>query len=127
MKIINITDIEDLISAKMEIDKLLIEHKDIEEKMSIQEYMNKYCTLNAYAYCYYGEVIPYAYYNIYDNEYLFIIEKSDNLEKLINTLQNIQFDYTKLKEMSHSDIIEKYQDYENATYFIINGKYYDII
>jgi len=125
MKIINITDIEDLISTKIEIDKILLEHKDIEKKMSIQEYMDKYCTLNKYAYNCCGDVIPFAYYNVYGNEYLFITEESDNINELINKLKEIKFDYNKLKQISHSDIIGKYEEYENAKYFIIDGKYFE--
>jgi len=125
MKVINVTDIEDLISAKLEIDSLLLSHKDIEKKIPLNEYMEKYCNLSN-AYSYKGDIIPFAYYNIYGNQYLYIAQESDNIDKLIEKLKAIDFDLSNLKEITNIDIIEKFETYENAEYFIINNKYYNV-
>ena len=123
MKIVNIKDIESLIEAKLEIDKILIAHKEIKEKMSLEEYMKKYCVLNKCSYICNSTVIPFEYKNIYGLEY-FVIGEDEHVENIINKLSKINFDYTKLNKNNIFEIAEKNKNNNNQEYLIIDNNYY---
>lgn len=124
MDIVNITDIEDLVLSKIKIEKLLKENKEI-EKLDLQNYINTYCNLSQNTFLYYGTPYPFNYLNIYGESFLYITEKGDYLDKLIDKLNNVNFDISKLKPISTLAISENYDEVAKGQFFIINGKYYE--
>lgn len=124
MDIVNITDIEDLVLSKVKIEKILKDNEKI-DKLELSDYINKYCNLANNTFLYYGVPYPFNYLNIYGESFLYITEKGAYLEVLINKLNDIQFDLTKLKSISTLAISENYEAVTNGEFFIINGKYYE--
>ena len=87
MKIVNINDIEDLILTKHEIDLMLIEDKVIEERTTINGFLETYA-MPKNIYMYNGISIPFKLYIIHDKKYLFVTNynKQEN-EVLENKLK----------------------------------------
>ena len=124
MKIVVITDIEDLITAKIEIDKYLIEQGQQESKMSLEDYMNKYAITNM-IYLDHGKNIPFNLIKFNDdNIYLFFTEQVE--DKLVKIIEDCNYDISSLKEISIEKIIEDHQELENVELIIVNNKYYKI-
>lgn len=123
MKIVNITDIEDLISAKLEIDKYLLENDMEKEKMTLEQYMTNYVVVNN-LYMDHGKNVPFSIIKLdKDHEYLYITE---NYEKLINILKGYDYDLTKLKQISMPTLISNYENVNEMELFVINNKYYKV-
>lgn len=122
MKIVDITDIEDLILCKHEIDCTLIEHGDLEQKMQLQEFMSKYVNLNTSAYINKGEVIGFSYIDIYGKQFLLVQERNEEqIETISNVLKKISYDFSNLKKVSNTDLISSIDEkpfilYENTYY-----------
>lgn len=120
MKIVDITDLEDMILTKHEIDLLLIEHKEIEERTPLNDFFVKYSNLNETSYIEGTEIIPFAFHIVYDNQYLFVNGKNEKNEKIIEVLKKINYDYSKLQPVSNKDII----DLGNIPLLLFNGVYH---
>lgn len=122
MKIVDITDIEDLILCKHEIDCALIEHGDLEQKMQLQEFMSKYVNLNSSAYINKGEVIGFSYIDVYGKQFLLVQERNEEqIETISNVLKKISYDFSNLKKVSNLDLISSIEEkpfilYENTYY-----------
>ena len=113
MKIININDIEDLISAKIEIDKKLNNGKS-----DLNEFINKYCILDSII-IYKNQYIPFK---LYDNEYIFVSDLT-NIDIITEFLENIKYDYSNLKDTTFFEMND--EDFLNNTKLLLyNNKYY---
>lgn len=123
MKIININDIEDLILAKHEIDLILIEDKVIEERTTINEFLEKYA-MPKNIYMYNGISIPFKLYILHDKKYLFVTNynKQEN-EVLENKIKQIKYDMNNLVRLTNAEI-QRMEDYSNENFIIINNHYY---
>ena len=121
IKIVNINDIEDLILAKHEIDLLRIDHKEINERSKLQEFITKY-TLTNYIYLINDKQIPFNYVSIYNNDYLFVTEYIDENKLLINKLKQIRYDLNNLTKLTQMDLIN-IETLNNV--IIYNGQYYN--
>ena len=123
MKIVNVNDIEDLILAKHEIDLILIEDKVIEERTTINGFLETYA-MPKNIYMYNGISIPFKLYILHDKKYLFVTNynKQEN-EVLENKLKQIKYDMNNLVQLTN-DEIQKMEDYSNENFIIIDNHYY---
>ena len=123
MKIVNINDIEDLILTKHEIDLMLIEDKVIEERTTINGFLETYA-MPTNIYMYNGISIPFKLYILHDKKYLFVTNynKQEN-ELLENKLKQIKYDMNNLVKLTN-DEIQKMGDYSNENFIIIDNHYY---
>jgi len=118
--VVNISDIEELITSKIEIDKLLIESNAITEKMDLNYFLQKYATLSN-TYISQTKVIAFNFYNIEDNKYLFINEKNETSDKLVSELEKINYDLSKLVDITSGELVNTYGNIEEISYFVINN------
>ena len=123
MKIININDIEDLILTKHEIDLMLIEDNIIEERTTINEFLEKYA-MPTNIYMYNGVSIPFKLYELHGNKYLFVTNyNTQENEVLENKIKQIKYDMNNLVKLSN-DEIQRMEDYSKENFIIINNHYY---
>lgn len=127
MKIVNITDIEELITTKIEIDNLLITHKDREEKMKLEDYMKEYCTLDKYSYMFNDYVYPFQYKKVYNNEYLFVTDiNNEVIEKISKFLKRINYNINNTSPISMKEVASIFEDPSKTEIIIHDGKYYSL-
>ena len=121
---VNINDIEDLIIAKIQIDK---DDPNITDRSDLTEFIKKYCTLNCILTN--NEIsIPFNIINIFFKRYLFYSSNSKETTKvLIDTLKKIDYDISKLKPKAYTDLLTNpiYEDktkyyimHDNNVYFV---------
>ena len=123
MKIVDITNIEDLILTKSEIDNYYIENEINKEKMELSDYMVNIATPNM-IYSDHGKTIPFKMLELgKDLKYLFISNKEDS-NKLSSILEKINYDFSQLKKINIEYIVENYNGLEDIELFIINDIYY---
>lgn len=121
MKFINITDIEELILAKVDIEKFLMKEKTIDKKYTIPEFV-VYATSNNIVYVNNRKFISFSYVKTNNEQYVFI---QDNYSKeIINTIKDFFIKYAQnsnfIKEIKPEDLLEKSYD----EYYVIKNKYY---
>ena len=123
MKIVNINDIEDLILTKHEIDLMLIEDKVIEERTTINEFLEKYA-MPTNIYMYNGISIPFKLYELHGNKYLFVTNYNKEEIIILETkIKQIKYDMSNLIQLTN-DEIQKMEDYSKENFIIINNHYY---
>lgn len=113
MKIININDIEDLITAKIEIDK-----KSENGKSDLNEFINNYCLLDSVII----DKNQYIPFKLYNNEYLFVSDMS-NIDTITEFLEKIKYDYSNLTETTFFEMNDE-KFLNNTTLLLYNNKYY---
>ena len=123
IKIVNINDIEEVILSKHEIDLKLIEDKKIKEKMTLQEYFDKYATpLNVYIIK--GKQMPFSIHTLYGITYIYVCDDNKTLiTLLLNKLKLIKYDINNLIELSFNDLLNMGGLDENDI-IVIDNKYY---
>lgn len=95
MRIINITDIEDLIIFKHESDK------KVNKKSDLQEFVTKYTNLTKIYVTPDGNSIPFDIFNINNENVIFACFENDKIrDSFISKLQSMKFDLSSLKEVS---------------------------
>ncbi len=123
MKIVNINDIEDLILTKHEIDLMLIEDKVIEERTTINDFLEKYA-MPTNIYMYNGISIPFKLYELHGNKYLFVTNYNKEEIIILKTkIKQIKYDMSNLIQLTN-DEIQKMEDYSKENFIIINNHYY---
>lgn len=123
MRVTDITDIEDLILCKHEIDTVLIEKGDQEEKMPLDMFMVKYINLNNTTYIHGDIMVAFSVVEVYDHKYLFVSEKNEEaINEIVNLLNAIDFDYSKLSPLSN---IELANTLETRPLLLVGKKYYN--
>lgn len=117
MKIIDINDIEDIVIAKIEIDK---NDPNVKGRSNLNEFIQKYCTLsdilvinNSYK--------AFKYISCFGNQYLFLSNKDDENDILI-FLKNINYNFNSLKEFDNFSSLSN----PNIQMLIHDNKYYQI-
>lgn len=116
MKITNISDIEDIVLAKYEIDT---NNPECEGRSDLNDFIKTYCSLNN-TLIIDNELISFNYIELFNNQYLFVNDNKQ-VQTITNFLKKINFNYNNLKEISMTDLI-----LNNSAYFIHNNKYYQI-
>ena len=123
MKVVNINDIEDLILTKHEIDLKLIEDKVIEERMTINEFLEKYA-MPTNIYMYNGIQIPFKFLELYKNRYLFVTNyDKEQILVLENKIKQIKYDMNNLVEMKNEELYN-IQDINSENFIIMGNHYY---
>lgn len=121
MKVVNITDIEDLVLAKHEIDTLMIEHGDIETRSDLTEFSTKVAIPN-YIYIKNDRQISFGFINVYDNQYLFIANDDETEINILKAkLKAIKYNLSNLNEIPRMTLASKI-DMDNV--IIHEGKFY---
>lgn len=116
MKIVNISDIEDIVLAKYEIDT---NNPACEGRSNLNDFIKDYCTLTD-TLIIDNEYISFNYVELFDHKYLFISDDK-NTKKIIYFLSSIQYNYDNLQLLQMNEIIT-----DNFSYFIHNNKYYKV-
>lgn len=96
MKIVDINDIEDIITAKIEIDK---NDPNIEDKSNLNEFVQKYCTLSDVLITQ-NDYKAFKYVECFDHKYLFVANKDDSNE-ILRLLKDINYNFDHLKEIKN--------------------------
>ena len=123
VELINLADMEDVIIAKVNIDKYLYENGLIDKRRtSLDDFMLR---INPnYVYIYNSQdSVPFGIYDFGDTKYITYVEDSDsnNLISVLNKLLvKINYDINNLKEVNSGYIIE--HNIEHL--IIIDRKYY---
>lgn len=122
MNIVDINDIEDIIRAKINIDKNNEELKG--ERSNLNEFMMKYCNLQDIIMLDNDKLIPFYYLEDVDNQkYLFVSDKK-NVNIITELLNMINYNMNNLKEINIYDINTLKN---NKNIIIHNNKYYTIV
>lgn len=124
IKEINLFDVEDIISNKLVIEQKLIERGDIEEKLTLQDFITKYLITNDVYIYKQQQAIPFTLTKIADDDYLIICsENKEYHDKLTKLLKRIDYKLSKLKPI---DIYKDntINDFDNV--FYINNQIYVI-
>lgn len=117
---------EDFFLAKADIEKLLIENKEIEEKMSYEDFI-LYLGIQNKVYLIGSQIIAFNVLKGKNDDYLFYsytTETSSNeiLESLEQRLTKIKYDFSKLTKVSMNDFSGL--DLDNPNLFVINQEFY---
>lgn len=125
-KIVNISDIEDICTAKLEIESYLLANKKIEKKLSLDEFLKEYLNITNNIYLYKDIVIPFNILNINNIKYI-VVGNNDNTNILLDKLNSIDYDLSVLKQYKNENIISDFQNEDyNIDMFMINKKLYTI-
>lgn len=124
IEFINLADMEDIIIAKVNIDKYLYENNLIDKRRtSLDDFIMR---INPnYVYIYNNQdSIPFGIYDFGDTKYITYVEDSSETNNLITTLnkllKKINYNIDNLKEINQGYIIEHNVEH----LIIINRKYY---
>lgn len=117
---VNINDIEDIVIAKIEIDK---NNPEIEGRSPLNEFINEYCKIN-WLFMYNDISIPFEIKTIFNNQYIFYSCENENTKKLFfEFLNKIKNNINNLNEISNTTILNSGLK-DNTIYVIKNNKYY---
>lgn len=125
-KVINISkNYEEFFLFKHDYEKFLIEQKSINEKMELMDFINFLkIDNNIYINGDLSKPIPFALIKYNNNEILITNSDDDGKNNLLISLEKIDFDLTKLKNISENDIINmSLNKTTNDQVFIINNRY----
>lgn len=123
LQVFSISDIEELIISKVQIEKQLFEKKEISQKSTIMEFIDKYGKLDN-VYVYNDQIIPFNLVCINDNWYCFVANKEEINNRLKTILSDLSCDLSKLKRADNIALMSDSGEIEE--YFIINGSNYII-
>lgn len=121
MKIYNLSNIEDIFSAKMFIEQHLLEENKIEEKMELQDFILTYMNVSKKVYIKNDNIIPFEYHKI-NNEDIIIITNNEHIDLISNALMNINYDISNLSAISNEQLHTMFSN-DNYECFIIDNKY----
>ena len=123
MQIVNINDIEELVIAKYEIEKIRLANKEIEKKATINEFLINDAKLD-YIYRYKGISIPFNFKKINNEDYLFIATNNkQHIDILINKIKLIKYDINNLVKLSNEETL-KMENIDEEEFVIYNNAYY---
>lgn len=117
---------EEFVLAKVDVENLLIEDKFIENKMSLEEFI-QYLQLQNTVYLNGTQTIAFRYIKGKTSDYIFYTfsdEKTQEeaITRLKDKLSEIKYDFTKLKKLNMSDFSDF--DFSNYDMFLIGQSFY---
>lgn len=137
MKYINVNnfmdDLDEIVLAKIEIEKELIENETIEKKFNINEFIQWINFSKSIFMKNDGEIdinIPFSIYKSSNELYIFYVlyeNNEDNIKALDifkNKLNDINFNINKLNKVNMNELFENGLYKPASNYFIINGQMY---
>lgn len=120
MRVVELDNAINILTAKQEIEAKLIESGKIETSMELQDFI-KYLNLQNTIYVKDDTVIPFRVFD----DMIFLVAKGEEQKDLLDKLNLINYDFSKLTSISQDDIylgkLDKYK-----FFFIIDSKYYVI-
>ena len=117
MKIVNVNDIEDIIEAKIEIDK---NDPDVKGRSNLSEFIKKYCSLTDIL-IYNDTYKAFKYVECFDKKYLFV-SNVDDVPDILILLKRIEYKFDNLVEFNNfSEMMNS-----NIQMLMHNNKYYKI-
>lgn len=139
MKFINVNnfmdDLDEIVLAKIEIEKELIENETIEKKFNINEFIQWIDFTKTIFMKNEGEYeinIPFAIHRMKSDTYIFYVLYDNNeltnkaFETFKDSLEQIKYDLSKLKEVNMIKLYENGTYKPNNNFFIMNTKMYEI-
>ena len=122
MEYVDISDIEQLIMAKVTIENKLKEANEDYENIKLEELVVKYAALSNVIVDN-GEIFPFSIVDVEGEKYLMYSSETDkSLDKIKSHLKNIDYDLSKLKELSYREMVMKLDDLNS--YYMIGSKFY---
>ena len=122
MEYVDISDIEQLIMAKVTIENKLKEANEDYENIKLEEFVVKYAALSNVIVDN-GEILPFSIVDVEGEKYLMYSSETDkSLDKIKSHLKNIDYDLSKLKELSYREMVMKLDDLNS--YYMIGSKFY---
>lgn len=122
MECVDISDIEQLIMAKVTIENKLKEANEDYESLKLEEFVVKYAALPNVIVDN-GEILPFSIVDVEGEKYLMYSSETDkSLDKIKSHLKNIDYDLSKLKELSYREMVMKLDDLNS--YYMIGSKFY---
>lgn len=119
---LNTNDPEEIVLAKAELNKILLDKEIIENKLSIDEFI-KYLKIDKNILVTSdNKVIPFSIQKFDNYETTFFVSENENKNILNIQLSKINFD---LSELTHLTRIDVYKDIlVGKNFFIIDNEYY---
>lgn len=121
--IVPLSNIESLVIAKIQIEKLLKNKDKISEKMRIDEFVNDYGRLGD-AFIDHGNATPFNLVLVEGNWYCFVADEDKENESLETILRETNCDLSNLTKISDEELATRFPDLSKATYFLIKGSNY---
>ena len=122
MEYVDISDIEQLIMAKVSIEKKLKEVDEEYKGLKLDEFVVKYAAPSNIIVDN-GEVMPFSIVDVEGEKYVMYSSETDqSLEKIESHLKNIDYDLSKLRELPYSEMVMKLDDLNS--YYMIGSKFY---
>lgn len=122
MEYVDISDIEQLIMAKVTIENKLKESNEDYDNLKLEEFVVKYAALPNVIVDN-GEILPFSIVDVEGEKYLMYSSETDkSLDKIKSHLKNIDYDLSKLKELSYREMVMKLDDLNS--YYMIGSKFY---
>lgn len=107
--IVNISDIEDLIIAKYNIDKERIKNGEIDGRSNLNEFISTYANVSKYTVILDvfedPRIVSFNIVKMSEETYLFITGNDDDIKFVSDNLEKINYDLSKLKKRTEEDII----------------------
>lgn len=116
MKIVDISDIEDIVLAKYEIDQ---NDPNCEGRSNLQDFMVKYCSLTDVLVIN-EKLLSFKYEEVFNKKYLFIDNKNHS-DVIVKFLSSINYNFNNLIEIPMIEYINN-----SEKYFIHNNRYYKV-
>lgn len=122
MERVNIGDIEQLVLAKVNIEKKLKEEDENYEAMDLGNFVSKYIILDKVL-VYEGEVIPFAIRDIGGTKWLmYTTENAGSLDILEKNLSKISYDMSSLRKIPYSEMVMKLDTLKS--YYMVGTDFY---
>lgn len=130
MKYISISTIgefpEDFLFAKVDVERKLLEDKEIEQRMKLEEFI-VYLNIQKTIYMKGQKSIAFRYIEGKDDNYVFysFLDKVDNknfFEGFKNKIEKLNFDFSSLKQVEPTDMLE--EGFLDKEYIMLDFKMY---
>ena len=123
VKYVDINDIEDVVLTKHEIDIKLIEMKEQESKMKLEEFYMRYCNLDIVLMTDTYKQIPFSISFVYDMIYVFVSKMTDEDKDLLEkNLSEIGYRIESLDNANRFNIVNESGNLRKRI-FIKNNSY----
>ena len=106
---VHIDDIEELVIAKYFIECDLIKNNEIDDKMTIAEFIQKFINMTTNVVIYNmstsPKIVPFYIYEYGDNKYVFLDNENEYSDLTIMKLKKLKYDLTGLPAYSGGDTL----------------------
>ena len=116
-------DVEEVMNTKSIIDEYWINvTKETTQKTSVEEFVTRLDMAKTLYMSSKGDVVPFKHFDIDGTMYFFyVFEKNDLVSDCIHALEEFQFNFSKLTEVTDKEVMEG--KLLNKNYFIVDNHY----